>query len=166
MKKTMLTILFAVSAIMAFAAAEKARINVYNLGEGNTMKIADKGTALRTIAPDWMKSPKRGGALAEFALKGSDWQTGTASFSAVGNGKLEIRLMGPDVRTKENPKENQKVYVDYSKVVVNGKTVYEGKNGKFLTVWHNAPHIIRNISVKDGDTVKIEATFRPSAKEE
>ena len=166
MKKTMLTILFAVSAIMAFAAAEKARINVYNLGEGNTMKIADKGTAFKAVAPAWMKSPKRGGALAEFALKGSDWQTGTASFSAVGNGKLEIWLMGPDVRTKENPKENRKVYVDYSKVVVNGKTVYEGKNGKFLTVWHNAPHIIRNISVKDGDTVKIEATFRPSAKEE
>ena len=165
MKKTMLTVLFAVSAVMAFAAAKEARIDAYNLGEGRTLKIADKGTAARTGSPDWMKQKTRGGALAVFDLKGSEWQTGAVTFSAVGDGKLEIRLLGPYIRIKDDPKNLQKVYVDYGRIVVNGKTVYEGKDGQFLSVWHNEPYIIKNIPVKDGETVKIEATFRPSAKE-
>ena len=112
-----------------------------------------------------MKQKKRGGALAVFALKGSDWQAGTVTFAAVGDGTLEIRLLGPYVRIKDDPKNLQKVYVDYGRIAVNGKPVYEGKDGEFRTVWHNEPYIIKNIPVKDGETVKIEATFRPSAKE-
>ena len=162
MKKTMLTILFAVSAIMAFAAAKEARIDAYNPGKGRSMKVADKGTAARAFSPAWMQH----GVTASFTLRGNDWQTGAVTLTVVGDGKLEIRLMGPDVRTKEQPKVSQKVCVDFSKVVVNGKIVYEGKDGKFQTVWCKAPYIIKDIPVKDGETVKIEAAFRPSAKEE
>ena len=161
MKQAMLTMVLAVSAVMAFAAAREARIDVYNLGAGKSVKVADKGTASRTETPKWMQQKTRGGALAVFALKGADWQTGTVTFTAVGDGKLEICLMGPDVRDKD--KKFMKVYVDFSKLVVNGKTLYEGKDGEFKTVWHNEKFSLR-IPVKDGETVKIEATFRPSAK--
>ena len=160
MKKTMLTVLFAVSAVMAFAAAQEARIDAYNPGKGRSMKVAEEGTAARAFSPAWMQH----GVTASFTLRGNDWQTGTVTLTAVGDGKLEIRLMGPDVRTKEQPKVRQKVCVDFNKVVVNGKIVYEGKDGKFLTVWCKAPYIIKNIPVKDGETVKIEATFRPTQK--
>ena len=54
----------------------------------------------------------------------------------------------------------------HSLLCVNGKTVYEGKKGKFVTVWNAKPYRIQNVmSVKDGDTVKIEVTFRPTQEE-
>ena len=177
MKKSMLTILFAAAAVMAFAAAQEARIDVYNLGRISdtplsSLKIADKGTAFAALKPEWkmeIRDPKakRGGSgvLVKFKLDGADWQTGTVTLTAVGNGKLEIRLRGPDVRDKQTKKRIE-AWVDYQKIVVNGRTVYEGKNGKFVTVWHDEPYWIqKDIRVKDGETVKIEATFRPSAKE-
>lgn len=163
MKKLMLTTLLAFASVAMFAAAKEARVDVYNFGAGNTVKIADKGTASRTETPKWMQQKTRGGALAVFALKGADWQTGTVAFTAVGDGKLQIQLKGPDVRTKENPKVFQQVYVDFNKLVVDGKTVYEGKDGQFLSVWHSQAKAF-TIPVKDGQTVKIEVTFRPSAK--
>ena len=163
MKKAMLTLVLAVSAVMAFAAAREARIDVYNLGAGKTVKVADKGTASRTETPKWMQQKTRGGALACFQIKGGDWQTGTFAVTAVGDGTLQIQLKGPDVRTKENPKVFQQVYVDFNKLVVDGKTVYEGKDGQFLSVWHSQAKAF-TIPVKDGQTVKIEVTFRPSAK--
>ena len=158
MKKTMLTILCAVSAIMAFAAAKEARIDIYNPGKGRSMKVADKGTAVSAFSPTWTQH----GVSAYFTLRGNGWQTGTVTLTAVGDGRLQIQLMGPYIRINDDPKNLQKVYVDYSKVVVNGKTVYEGKGRNFQTVWHNAPYIIKDIRVKDGETVKIEATFRPT----
>lgn len=163
MKKLMLTMLLAFASVAMFAAAKEARVDVYNFGAGNTVKIADKGTTSRAEPQKWMQMKDRGGALACFAIKGNDWQTGTVSVTAVGDGKLQIQLKGPDVRTKEEPKVFQKVYVDFSKLVVDGKTVYEGKDGQFLSVWHSQAKAF-SIPVKDGQTVKIEVTFRPSAK--
>lgn len=180
MKKSLLTVLFAVSAVMAFAApAELARIDVYNLGRIsnrdtplNSFKITDKGTAVIAESPNWEmeihdpKAKREGeGVHTAFKFNGTDWQTGTVTLTAVGNGKLEIRLMGPFVRDPQT-KKPLRMQVDFKKVVVNGRTVYEGKNGGFVRVWHNKPYRIeKDIRVKDGDTVKIEATFRPSAKE-
>ena len=164
MKKLMLTTLLAFASVAMFAAAKEARVDVYNLGEGNAVKIADKGTSVRADAEKWMQQKTRGGALACFKIIGDDWQVGMIAVTAVGSGRLEIQLRGPDVRTKENPQKNKKVYVDFSKLVVNGKTMYEAKGGKFLTVWHNQPKVFGNIPVKDGETVEIEVTFRRSAK--
>ena len=164
MKKFMLTTLLAFASVVMFAAAKEARVDVFNWGAGNTVKIADKGTTSRADAQKWMQMKDRGGALACFKIKGDDWQTGTFAVTAVGDGRLQIQLKGPDVRTKEEPKVFQKVYVDFSKLVVNGKTMYEAKGGKFLTVWHSQPKVFGNIPVKDGETVEIEVTFRRSAK--
>jgi len=163
MKKFMLTTLLAFASVVMFAAAKEARVDVFNFGAGNTVKIADKGTTSRADAQKWMQMKDRGGALACFKIKGDDWQTGTFAVTAVGDGRLQIQLKGPDVRTKEEPKVFQKVYVDFNKLVVDGKTVYEGKDGQFLSVWHSQAKAF-NIPVKDGQTVKIEVTFRPSAK--
>lgn len=181
MKKSMLTVLFAVSAVMAFAIpAEQARIDVFNLSKGAAPKgsgnvtaftVADKGTAEIADTPEWFKidSSKTKlsgrGAHMVFKLDGTDWQTGTVTLTAVGSGRLMIRLMGPYARDPET-KQLIKKQVDFKKIVVNGKTVYEGKNGEFLTVWHEKSYRIqKDIRVKDGETVKIEATFRPTQED-
>lgn len=179
MKKSMLTVFLAVSAVMAFAVpAEMARVDVYNLSQstasksGDTaIKIADKGTAAIADSPEYMvfnsaKAKLSGrGAKAAFKIDGTDWQTGTATFTAVGRGSLDIRLMGPWVLDPQTKKPLE-AKVDFKKLVVNGKTVYEGKKGKFVTVWNAKPYRIQNVmSVKDGDTVKIEVTFRPTQEE-
>lgn len=163
MKKFMLTTLLAFASVVMFAAAKEARVDVFNWGAGNTVKIADKGTTSRADAQKWMQMKDRGGALACFKIKGDDWQTGTFAVTAVGDGRLQIQLKGPDVRTKEEPKVFQKVYVDFNKLVVDGETLYEGKDGQFLSVWHSQAKAF-TIPVKDGQTVKIEVTYRASAK--
>ena len=166
--KSLLTLVCMLAAAAAFAIpAKEARIDCLNVGQGTALKVADKGTAVRADTPKWLatKNPKANldykGALAVFTIKGTDWQTGTVTFTAVGDGKLNIQLMGPDVRDPQTKKRIE-ARVDFQKVVVNGKTVFEAKDGK--TVWHDGKHFIRNIEVKDGETIKIEVTFRPSAE--
>ena len=55
----------------------------------------------------------------------------------------------------------QKVFVDYRKITVNGKVLYDGKD-RFLSIWHNSRKSF-SIPVKDGDVLNIEIQCRPAA---
>ena len=166
MKKIMLSMLLAATALCVFAApATQARIDVYARGEGaKGFTVADKGTTLSIIHPKWMNKEKLGGASVRFKMKGADWQTGTFTLIAGGTGRLYINAMGPDVYIP-NSKKRIKVLVDYQKIVVNGETIFEAKDGKPLTVWHDEGCTFPLAPLKAGDTVKVEATFRPAAEE-
>lgn len=163
MKKSAITLCLAAFAALLSAApaAREARIDVYNIGAPeNTLAVADKGTAKRADAERWMKTKQGAGALAIFPFKGADWQTDTVTFKAVGSGKLRLTLYAPDVRGKD--KKRLKIQVDYKKIVVNGKTIYDaGEN--IVSVWHDMkPKISAYLPVKDGEILKIEVTSRPT----
>lgn len=166
MKKLMLSMLLAVTAFCVCAApATQARIDIYVRGEGaNGFTVADKGTTQFIKHPKWMMNEKQGGAMVVFKMNGAGWQTGTFTLTANGPGKLYINAKGPDVRDPQT-KTRIKVPVDYQKIVVNGKTVFEAKDGKPLTVWHDKSRTFNLAPIKAGDTVKVEVTFRPAAEE-
>ena len=164
--KSMLTILCAFAALcLAAAPATQARIDVRVRGEGaKAFTVADKGTALAIMQPKWMKGKDLDGVQVVFKMDGSEWQTGTFTLTAGGTGHLYINAMGPDVRDQETKKRIE-AWVDYRKIVVNGKTVFEAKDGEALSVWHDKSKsffVTKNLT--EGQTIKVEVTYRPSAK--
>ena len=164
--KSLLTILCAFAALcLAAVPATEARIDVRVRGEGaKAFTVADKGTSQFILHPKWMQMKNLDGAQVLLKLNGTDWQTDTFSLTAGSAGQLYINVMGPDVRDPETKKRIE-AWVDYQKIVVNGKVVFEAKDGKVLSVWHDKSKsflVIKNL--KEGETVKFEVTSRPSAK--
>jgi len=162
--KSLLTLICAAAALcLAAAPATEARIDVRARGEGaKDFTVADKGTTKDIKFPKWMKGENMDGALVTFKMNGADWQTGTFTLTAGGTGELYINVMGPDVRDKQT-KQRIEAWVDYQKIVVNDKVVYEAKDGKVLSVWHDKSKsfpVMKNL--KEGQTIKVEATFRPT----
>ena len=164
--KSLLTLICAAAALCLSAApATQARIDVRARGEGaKGFTVADKGTTQYINHPKWMQKEKETGALVVFKMNGADWQTDTFSLTAGSAGQLYINVMGPDVRDKQTKKRIE-AWVDYKKIVVNDKVVFEAKDGEALSVWHDKSKsflVIKNL--KEGETVKFEVTSRPSAK--
>ena len=164
--KTLLTLICAFAALcLAAAPAAQARIDVRVRGEGaKAFTVADKGTAQFIMHPKWMTGENLDGVQVLFKMDGTDWQTGTFTLTAGGTGTLYINAMGPDVRDKQTKKRIE-AWVDYQKIVVNGKTVFEAKDGEALSVWHDKSKsffVTKNLT--EGQTIKVEVTYRPSAK--
>ena len=164
--KSLLTLICAAAALCLSAVpAAQARIDVRVRGEGaKAFTVADKGTSQFILHPKWMQMKNLDGAQVLLKLNGTDWQTDTFSLTAGSAGQLYINVMGPDVRDPETKKRIE-AWVDYQKIVVNGKVVFEAKDGKVLSVWHDKSKsflVIKNL--KEGETVKFEVTSRPSAK--
>ena len=162
--KSLLTLICAAAALCLSAApATQARIDVRARGEGaKGFTVADKGTTQYINHPKWMQKEKETGALVVFKMNGADWQTGTFTLTAGGAGKLILNVMGPDVRDKQT-KQRIEAWVDYQKVVVNGKTIFDAKDGKPLTVWHDKPRsFFFKTDLKEGEEIKVEVTFRPT----
>lgn len=162
--KSLLTLICAAAALcLAAAPATQARIDVRVRGEGaKAFTVADKGTTQFIMQPKWMKGKDLDGVQVVFKMNGSEWQTGTFTLTAGGTGQLYINAMGPDVR---DPKTKQRIEarVDYQKIVVDDKVVFEAKDGEALSVWHDKLKtfsVIKNL--KAGQTIKFEVTFRPT----
>ncbi|MBO5689131.1 MAG: hypothetical protein J6S73_04305, partial [Lentisphaeria bacterium] len=139
-------------------AARHARLDIYLNGEKTSLHGENQGTAQMFEAQKWMQNPKRAGFLITFPFAGTRWETHKAALRATGNGVCHIYLKGPDVRKQG---KFQKVFVDYRKITVNGKVLYDGK-GRFLSIWHNSRKSF-SIPVKDGDVLNIEIQCRPAA---
>ncbi|MGE4563773.1 MAG: hypothetical protein AB7F32_02800 [Victivallaceae bacterium] len=161
MKKTLLTLAFAAIATIAAAApADRARVDFYNTG-GPESKVlpADLG-GLAFETPKWMVRPAGAGMLVQ-AKATADWQEKTFKIKVVGDGKIQIRLLGPDVRDKEGKK--QPYNVDYSLLEVNGKALLDSKDGAPLTVWHDKAKQFE-VAAKDGEELTVKIKYRSSAQ--
>ena len=164
--KSLLTILCAFAALcLAAVPATEARLDVRVRGEGATaFTVADKGTTKDIKHPKWMTGENLDGVQVLLEMKGSDWQTATFTLTAGGTGTLYINAMGPDVRDKQTKKRIE-AWVDYQKIVVNDKVVFEAKDGEALSVWHDKSKsffVTKNLT--EGQTIKVEVTYRPAAK--
>ena len=73
-----------------------------------------------------------------------------------GAGKIRLNLMGTDVR---DPKDNSKripCWIDYTKLAINGKTIFNN----VIPAWHDKPYNY-NLDVKAGDEIKIQVEWLP-----
>ena len=132
--------------------SQAARMDMY-IG-GGTVELVNAGNTGILDSPMWLNHGDS--FVAQFKAV-PNFQTGYFTIRAKNDGKLTVKLMGPDIR------ENnviQKYMVEYSAFSVNGKSYLP----ESVTVWHNAPRIVE-IPVKAGDVLKLEAKFHALGKQ-
>ncbi len=132
--------------------SQAARMDMYI--DGGTLELVNAGNTGILDSPMWLNHGDS--FVAQFKAV-PNFQTGYFTIRAKNDGKLTVKLMGPDIR------ENnviQKYMVEYSAFSVNGKSYLP----ESVMVWHNAPRIVE-IPVKAGDVLKLEAKFHALGKQ-
>ena len=72
------------------------------------------------------------------------------------DGQIRLFLRGIDVRTPEDNSKRVPYWVDYTKLIVNGKTVFD----KLTPAWHDKSFNYQ-MDVKAGEEVKIQIEWLP-----
>ena len=72
------------------------------------------------------------------------------------DGQIRLFLRGIDVRTPEDNSKRVPYWVDYTKLIVNGKVVFD----KLTPAWHDKAYAY-NMDVKAGEEVKIQIEWLP-----
>ena len=75
---------------------------------------------------------------------------------SVADGQIKLKLMGIDVRTPEDNSKRIPYWIDYTKLTVNGKVVFD----KLTPAWHDKA-FSHNIDVKAGEEIKIQVEWLP-----
>ncbi|MGN1362792.1 MAG: glycosyltransferase [Methanobrevibacter sp.] len=126
-----------------------ARIDIKNLGnEINYIEFIEKDN-LDIKEPNWFKDKKGIGYVIESSQNSLDLK-----FKCIGDGKINIKLKGPDKRDKNN--NRFPIYIDYTKFIVNNKNIIN----KNKLIYHDKPYIYKK-NVKNGETIKLHVEWLP-----
>ena len=129
-----------------------SRIDIFNSGaSSNRLEVIQHSPEIKSSHPGWFKKPNGQGIMLETNLK-SRWKNFDITLKAVGNGKLNVALLGPDIRNNNN---RFPVLVDYKKLSINGKEVLSSRK----SFWHDK-RFNHAINVKNGDIIKVSFTAR------
>ena len=72
------------------------------------------------------------------------------------NGKMQINLLGRDIRQKKDSSKRIPYWIDYTKLTINGKKIFS----KVHPTWHDEPYR-RTLEVTTDDEIAIEVEWRP-----
>ena len=75
---------------------------------------------------------------------------------ATSDGQIYLSLKGLDIRDPKDNSTRIPYWVDYTKLTLNGKTVFD----KVTPTWHDKPYRY-NLNVKAGDEIKIQTEWLP-----
>ncbi len=75
---------------------------------------------------------------------------------AVASGQVQIQLAGPYALNPKDKSKRLPCWIDYTKLVVNGKTIFN----QITPAWHDKAYIC-NIEVKAGEELKIQVEWLP-----
>ena len=117
-------------------------------GDFKIFSVSDDKAKL--TKPDWFNKGGIGYVLTSYA--------GKLNFvaKAIGDGTINLNLIGIDVRTPNDKSKFIPYWIDYTKLVVNGKVILD----KLTPVWHNKPYRY-NLDVKAEEEIKIEVEWLP-----
>ena len=128
-----------------------ARLDIKNRGiESNNIEIFNLSDDKCSILhPKWFKDDKGSGVVLQS-------NKGNFSFKlkCIGDGKLTIKLRGPDIRDMD--KKRIPIFIDYMSFSVNKKELLD--ENKFTSF--NKPHII-SLDVNDDDILEIKSRWLP-----
>lgn len=130
------------------------RIDMKNKStENNTVKIVNNNDVDSTITfPDW---------YSDYLGKGLVLKTNKGKIKinaqCVGDGVIEIRFRGNDVRDKNG--NRFPIFIDLTKVVINDEVILNENK----LVWHDEPHIFRK-KVANGEIITLEVEWMPFNK--
>lgn len=127
-----------------------ARIDILNHGKNNDLNIvscSDKNC--KPNKPQWIKPETGRGIILESNANSLDFK-----IKCIQDGTITINLKGKDVRDRD--RKRFPVYIDYTKLQVNGKTIF---NESTLT-WHDKPYSY-NKEIKDGEEITVHVEWKP-----
>ena len=75
---------------------------------------------------------------------------------ATADGQINLRLMGLDVRKPDDNSKRTPYWVDYTKLAVNGKIIFDA----LTPVWHDKAYY-HNMNIKAGEEIKIQVEWLP-----
>ena len=100
--------------------------------------------------PDWFQKEGIGYQIQSYA--------GQLTFTAKATvaGQIQLFLRGLDIRTPENNSKRIPYWIDYTKLTVNGKTIFD----KLTPAWHDKLYYY-DFAVKANDETKIHVEWLP-----
>ena len=131
---------------------EISRIDIINSGApSNRLEVIQHSPEIKLSYPEWFKKSNGQGMMIETTLK-SQWKNFDITLKAIGDGLVNVALLGPDIK-----KDNKRfpVLVDYKKLSINGTEVLS----KRKALWHDK-QFNHSINVKNGDIIKVSFTAR------
>mgnify|MGYP000211020819 CR=1 FL=1 len=118
------------------------------IGRLQILSVSDSDANIKKST--WLKNGEVG-----YFIQSIEGKT-TIDARAFKEGQISIRLRGMDVRYPKDKSKRVPYWIDYTKLTVNGKTLFE----KVTPVWHDKPYAY-NFDAKAGDKIKIEAEWQP-----
>lgn len=127
-----------------------ARIDIKNNGEGNLVDVIEKSDANANVThPKWFKSESGEGCVVK-----SDSKNLNLKIKCVNDGKLDIKLRGPDVKDRFN--KRFPVYIDYTGFKLNGEDIITDN-----TLVSHDEFYLHSRNVKDGEIINLEFSWLP-----
>ena len=117
-------------------------------GDFQIISVSDDKANLRK--PDWFQKGGIGQVITSYL--------GNVEFIAKStvNGQIGLWLRGLDVHNPEDKSKRVPYWVDYTKLTVNGKEIFN----ELTPAWHDKPYR-HNINVKAGEEIKIQVEWLP-----
>lgn len=129
-----------------------ARVDVklFPKGEGDFQILNVSDDKASVSKPGWLQKGGIGYVIQSYV--------GTMEIVAKSDidGQIRLVLLGLDIRHPEDKSKFIPYWIDYTKLVVNGKVILD----EITPIWHNKPYRY-NLDVKAGEEVKIQVEWLP-----
>jgi hypothetical protein len=129
-----------------------ARVDVklFPKGEGDFQIVSVSDDKATIWKPGWLQNGGIGYQIQSYV--------GTMEIIAKSDidGQIRLVLLGLDIRHPEDKSKFIPYWIDYTKLVVNGKVILD----EITPIWHNKPYRY-NLDVKAGEEVKIQVEWLP-----
>ena len=138
---------------------DNGRIDIYHaMNPDNKIEVLQTTPGFTSSAPESMMSPEwkdEPGQGATFTFTPDFfWKDGEIVFKAVGDGRLDVNLLGA-YRPINGTDELQQINVEYKDVAVNDEVKIEGP----VTAWHNDPQFF-SIPTTNDETYTLKFKYR------
>lgn len=136
--------------IYKFKPYFNARIDIKFMAEGDfqIFNVSDEKAPI--TKPAWFQSNGVGYVIQSYV--------GKLEFvaKATTDGEIRFCLRGMDVRDPEDRSKRIPYWIDYTKFIVNGETIFD----KLTPAWHDKPYV-HNMEVKADEEIKIQVEWLP-----
>lgn len=127
-----------------------ACIDVKLMGKGDFQILNASDDRAKITKPTWFQNNGVGYVITSYV--------GKLAFTAKAavDGQIILYLRGLDVRRPEDKSKRIIYWIDYTKMTVNGRTLFD----KLMPTWHDKPYSY-SLNVKAGEEVKVQVEWLP-----
>ena len=133
-----------------FTARIDFKLIAQNTTENSLEIISMSYAGAKVTRPTWLQKNGNGYMITSYI--------GKLKFVAKANtdGEIQTILRGLDIRDSQDNSKRIPYWIDYTKLVVNGKVIFD----KLTPVWHDKPYR-HNMQVKNGQEITVQVEWLP-----